>query len=309
MSHFGVLVLVEDAVTRAEAEAAVEPLLAPYSEHREVDEYQTTCWCVNALARSNAADRFSSAYPNWVADQDPLRAALRNASEQLAALAAPDEHENVLAQLSNSSIDRRVHVAEQLGVSVTDAARTACEEAAAAWIGHHQLRDDRIAAYMAADPAKGQPDRDCETCEGTGSHPTTANPDGHWDWYVVGGRWTGVLAPDYDPAQDPANTERCPLCAGAGCTSCDRTGRRTKWPSEWAQTDVDVRPVATLDDVDLSQLFYAFVTPDGTWHAQGRMGWFGSSSDAMNDEQWRTYVAELAAAHRSCTAIVVDCHT
>ena len=37
------------------------------------------------------------------------------------------------------------------------------------------------------------------------------NPDGHWDWFQIGGRWTGHLS-DYDPEKDPANIERCDLC-------------------------------------------------------------------------------------------------
>lgn len=36
-----------------------------------------------------------------------------------------------------------------------------------------------------------------------------------WDWWVIGGRWTGALS-EYDPTLDPANYERCFICGGSG---------------------------------------------------------------------------------------------
>ncbi len=41
-----------------------------------------------------------------------------------------------------------------------------------------------------------------------------------WDWYVIGGRWTGLLT-GYEPEKDPRNIETCSLCKG--------TGTRTDW--------------------------------------------------------------------------------
>lgn len=97
------------------------------------------------------------------------------------------------------------------------------------------------------------------------------NPRGCWDWFTVGGRWTGHLAQlvtgePYAPATDPANVERCDYCDGTGvrrdgitpgtCNSClDSTdpgawnkpgrGYRTKWPTQWApRPDLDVVPAA-----------------------------------------------------------------
>ena len=95
---------------------------------------------------------------------------------------------------------------------------------------------------------------------------------GFWDWYQVGGRWTGEHFPDYDPNKDPANIETCSLCQGTGfrrdlvgrearlndrtytCNSCgtfDREkkvwthgeaglGKCVKWPTSWAFFEGDV---------------------------------------------------------------------
>jgi len=42
------------------------------------------------------------------------------------------------------------------------------------------------------------------------------NPNAKWDWWQVGGRWTGMLVPDYDPNKDPDNIQTCELCGGRG---------------------------------------------------------------------------------------------
>jgi len=45
-----------------------------------------------------------------------------------------------------------------------------------------------VGAYMAGDPDLGVRQED-----GTLGHMTTWNPKSHWDWYSIGGRWTGML--------------------------------------------------------------------------------------------------------------------
>lgn len=77
------------------------------------------------------------------------------------------------------------------------------------------------------------------------------NPNAMWDWWVVGGRYGGRLAPGYDPELDPENLETCFLCLGTGkrddaigrshrsqnpeytCNGCDGKGRSVKFPSQW----------------------------------------------------------------------------
>jgi hypothetical protein len=113
----------------------------------------------------------------------------------------------------------------------------------------------------------GEPDPD-------GTYDTYGhNPRGVWDWFTIGGRWTGHLAQlvtgqPYDPSIDPANVERCDLCQGTGvrrdglgpagsCNGCldpnagpdawSKPGRGfdTKWPTQWApRPDLDVVPAA-----------------------------------------------------------------
>lgn len=56
---------------------------------------------------------------------------------------------------------------------------------------------------------------------------------------------------------------------------------------------------------------YAFISVDGEWHGQGRMGWFGM--DDSNNESIGAYEKEfeeyLEKAHKEgLTITIVDCH-
>lgn len=51
-------------------------------------------------------------------------------------------------------------------------------------------------AALAAHPEKDSPEHDCDACSGTGQRPMTYNPKSKWDWYVIGGRWEGLIPDD-----------------------------------------------------------------------------------------------------------------
>lgn len=88
-----------------------------------------------------------------------------------------------------------------------------------------------------------------------GYNEDTDEYKGWWDWYQIGGRWSGVLD-GYDPSEDPANKEICYLCNGTGtrtdmvvpngCNRCSGTGIKEKWPTNWAMHSGDI---ARLGDV------------------------------------------------------------
>lgn len=115
-----------------------------------------------------------------------------------------------------------------------------------------------------------------------------------WDWYVIGGRSTGMLT-DYDPEIDPENQEVCQICNGSGvrprglmefgqawydgchgCNGCHGKGMSTKWPSQWKKYHGDIVKVSLLDAAKL-QPASAFLHARH-WHEAERLGWFGSST-------------------------------
>lgn len=148
-----------------------------------------------------------------------------------------------------------------------------------------------------------------------------------WDWWVIGGRWTGSLD-GYDPTKDPTNVVTCDLCHGTGtrpdglakfgaawveamhgCNGCNGTGKMVTWPSQWGDHKGDIAPAASIDAAKIADSFAAVVTPDGAWHG-ARMGWWGAVLEEKADsaEAWVTEVKSLLDAHPTATAVVVDCH-
>lgn len=102
-----------------------------------------------------------------------------------------------------------------------------------------------------------------------GRYYKRTNPNARWDWWQVGGRYTGKLSPGYDPEKDPTNWETCRLCAGSPgrrlpalittpeeigsdgkipCNGCHETpGRSLKWPTSWVKFDGDQALWGSLD--------------------------------------------------------------
>jgi len=147
------------------------------------------------------------------------------------------------------------------------------------------------------------------------------NPPSRWDWWVIGGRWTGCLD-GYDPRVDPANIETCDLCSGSGvrpdgldlfgadwvkwangCNGCSGTGKSVAF--SFQPHSGDVQPIERLGEF----LPHAVVTPDGEWHEHGEMGWFGVEVDQKeSDGDWRMKVLSLRQKHAGHIAVLVDCH-
>lgn len=155
--------------------------------------------------------------------------------------------------------------------------------------------------------------------------------DGEWDWWQLGGRWTGIWS-DYDPRTDPANHEQCWLCHGTGlrndhagqqqrakdpsytCNRCGydqgpRPGIALKWATQWVKRpEADLIPVPQLLDLvaqDDGQLPYALVAAPDTWIA--RSTWIGS--DFVDTPNWPAVAQHKLAGWRDCWIAAVDIHS
>jgi hypothetical protein len=135
------------------------------------------------------------------------------------------------------------------------------------------------------------------------------NPRGLWDWYAVGGRWSGVLS-GYEPSEDPKLTERCRLCHGTGlrdddlgrhfraqnpeytCNGCAGSpggpGRMPLWPTQWPRHGGDVISAleftSRITEWTDEQMPYA-VFAHGSESVTTKQRWTGEGFEQLHDDQ------------------------
>lgn len=304
MSHFLTYVLLAGRTKDIEKE--VRAKLADYDEDLDVDPYQKACWCVGHKARTEADEAISARVQQ---NRDEHR-------QQLGAALASEFDEPISFAERPAWLKRRDEIEEAIRPSWKDR------------IGPLLAERDRLAAES---PEREAVDPGCDTCSGTGSYESTRNPKAKWDWYVVGGRWAGHLAPGYDWTKDPANKTVCYCCAGTGtrsdaigrearakdptytCNACRGTGKTLNIRGEASvPCGGNYRPVrdilAMAEDAEKRRSLrpFSIVTPDGEWHQKADMGWWGctsNESDTWDDEAWG-----ILRDHPAAVVVVCDLH-
>lgn len=153
---------------------------------------------------------------------------------------------------------------------------------------------------------------------------STYNPDSKWDWWVIGGRFSGMLKDksgkysdsmklkdiDFTPEEEDvqyykefweANIEQ---------------GKNPK-PGEpyfsLYKPEYYVEKYKTKENfIERMSSFYTFalLTPEGEWLEPGKMGWFGMSSANTEEEyDWeKNYMNLLNEFDKECYITIVDCH-
>lgn len=160
-----------------------------------------------------------------------------------------------------------------------------------------------------------------EVDQDTGLRGYWYNEDARWDWWVVGGRWRGLLrasdggwADDgpYEPGRfdqarlrdvDTSVDEAALATAGAAWDS-----GATRLPGGWLRGQLGSRE--TYEAVMSMLWTHAVVTPDGSWHEVGKMGWFGFSGETPDElAEWvGGYAERFVERYRDCLGTVLDCH-
>ena len=161
-----------------------------------------------------------------------------------------------------------------------------------------------------------------DTIESAVSSVMEPTRDQNWDWFMVGGRWTGSLD-GFDP--EIAYQEVCDLCGGtgdrathrgepkdhqhpSGCNGCLGKGTRTTWPTSWPFRLGDVLPVEQLTAEHVDKFYAVVVSGYGQWFGVER---YEPWHDEITGRFIRTDkppIEWLKKDHGSYLAVVVDCH-
>ena len=202
-------------------------------------------------------------------------------------------------------------------------------------------------AAKAADWFGADEDEDeCGLDEGGIWYMSSYNDDGKWDWYEIGGRWSGMME---DANWMPAATvlERIDALSEARerYVAASREQDATIEVFLATRAIAEGRPVTTgeelrtdiagvkwalkmggLKDIpeeasDLLRLAIsnedaeavsALVTIDGNWVEKGQMGWWAMTSGEKGEGDWlgetRRIIEEAVAASPDATLVLVDCH-
>jgi hypothetical protein len=334
MSHFSVLVLVPE--NTKDIEKYIEKVMAPYSEAKKVPEYEADCYCRGKKAREEVrnlcAEKFGTIDQVRAVFQEE-NAALQKKVNSLRSAYYTGNRDKAERKLVQKQYEDAEQELEKLWKAVIRPISAFEKETFKKHRGRNKP-DPTCGFYSAEfveklkkeDPKKYQGlkagDRydDESGCGGTGKYLTKYNQKSKWDWYEIGGRWTGALVPSYDPEADPDNWETCWVCHGTGlrmdtlgidhrkkdpeytCNGCQGNGKSVKFHLK--KFDGDIVPTNQVPN-DFSP--FAIVTPDGEWHEHGKMGWFATVSD--EDEGWDQKAKSIINDFRKTTiSVIVDCH-
>ena len=179
--------------------------------------------------------------------------------------------------------------------------------------------------------AAGKTDEECwqmvaedEKTDENGNILSTYNPQSTWDWWTVGGRWSGMLRlkngstvdsariGDIDFALDERVYRRClrfwdvvvehqPQIEGEDFFNIYKESYYREF---FGDRETYARQQAQFST-------YAVVTPDGVWHGKGKMGWWAMSSETAEEARdWEEHYKErfIDAFDEDMLLTIVDCH-
>ena len=172
-----------------------------------------------------------------------------------------------------------------------------------------------------------------------GKYVSYTNPNAQWDWWIVGGRWKGLLK-----AKEGADAKfgETGLMGSSysntgvdGCKACEldmdsmrieaMEHRKSQWLKFHAEPEKSndkmfrqyicgLPPAEECDSLEalLARPWhfstYALVM-DGKWYQKGEMGWWGMSSNEKDQGDWDAeFTALLQSLGDNKYITIVDCH-
>lgn len=314
--HFSVLVLT-DAPEAQMAEEAACILLERYDENLEKEEYLANCHCVGSEAWM-AGMRARQAKSEELGTKE-MHSEMHLLHQEICR-STGGEGDDWLPGAGNLALVTDPLQREMLQSRMDELTRRIEQANEQADLCRREIESNH--------PLINTPDPNCESCCGTGLHFSTANPEGRWDWFSVGGRWTGLLDQDYEPGMDPRNFQPCDLCNQTGirwwssdgemmrpasapkskddevpsgmeertCNGCQGTGTSRRFHN--ASFDGDIKPVGQIYNLsEIGSCLAALITPDGEWHDSDSYG-----------AGWQDFLDCTLGKDKGRFAVLVDCH-
>jgi hypothetical protein len=159
-----------------------------------------------------------------------------------------------------------------------------------------------------------------------------SNPDAKWDWYSIGGRWTGFFKVKEGveaivgsaglmtlPAEEGrADQARCCEVDWEGMKEASIKSAENSWEEAKSCEDETERYWKYGIEKDISREEYIrrrslpttfAVLKDGEWYERGEMGWWACVKDEKDQSDWEEEFAKLLdSLHEDTLLTLVDCH-
>jgi hypothetical protein len=131
-----------------------------------------------------------------------------------------------------------------------------------------------------------------------GVYGRITNPNSKWDWWLVGGRWTGMLQLKSLAAREHAGDGKPGLMTEVNTNVLHADYARVG-DVDWEGMEEDKTEAAT----------YAFIDRVGKWNQRGEMGWWAcddpSKGTPSYDKVFWSFIDSLPDEQR---IYIVDCH-
>lgn len=144
------------------------------------------------------------------------------------------------------------------------------------------IRFDEVSKLEKAHPQYNQPNPQCVICFGNGAFTSDRNPRLKWDWWVIGGRWTGKLE---GFSKDLSQNN-------------DVLKGNVAFVQEIINADVDTPA--------------ALITPDGYWYESplSLMSEFWNAEQVEGQKKnWENFVTKSLEKYKNHIVVIVDCHS
>lgn len=270
--HFTTLVQIDGSVKEADLIEAVHKALKPFNETESVTPYldKTRQQLIEGKRREMIDYRDNGLYAKYVADPE----AYINSTNNFSHLRYMGVSEDIIQdKISKVFPDLASWEKRDLEPSNDDylsfperVARIDDDEFV------HGLETSWYDTYSTVDEARA--DDAYEWIDPEGNRWTIRNPQGHWDWYEIGGRWDGQLN-----------------------NTAGRKAEKYNGSNHLRIRDLR-RPEST----------YSYVTKDGEWVS--KEVWNGWDFDSLTQEVWDKKMAEwLLSAPGEDWIVLVDYHS
>jgi len=149
----------------------------------------------------------------------------------------------------------------------------------------------------------------------TGKYGYWENPNKKWDWWQIGGRYSGLLK--LRDSGNVVNSAKIKDIDFEGMTQARIQEYEACWKEAEGKDNATryfmfgIEKNITLEDyLRKAQMFttFAVITPDGKWYEKGEMSWWAcvSNEEAEWDEKYKERF--LDTANPEWTLTIVDCH-